>query len=54
PEDYPRRWARVTRRYRLLTAALLGAAGHPSSGRLIVAAAHRAPVLFRTAVHALQ
>lgn len=33
PEDYPRRWARVTRRYRLLTAALLGAAYHPSSGR---------------------
>ncbi|MFJ7415966.1 NAD(P)/FAD-dependent oxidoreductase [Streptomyces sp. NPDC098077] len=54
PDDYPRRWARVTRRYRLLTAALLGAAGHPSSGRLIVAAAHRAPVLFRAAVHALQ
>ncbi|WP_405638353.1 FAD-dependent monooxygenase [Streptomyces sp. NBC_01178] len=54
PEDYPRRWARVTRRHRWLTAALLGAAGRPSSGRLIVAAAHRAPAVFRTAVHALQ
>ncbi|MFH8886148.1 NAD(P)/FAD-dependent oxidoreductase [Streptomyces californicus] len=54
PEDYPRRWARVTRRYRWLTAALLGAAGHPASGRIIVAAAHRAPAVFRGAVHALQ
>ncbi|MFF8295134.1 NAD(P)/FAD-dependent oxidoreductase [Streptomyces globisporus] len=54
PEDYPRQWARATRRYRMLTAALLGAAGHPSSGRLIVAAAHRAPAVFRTAVRALQ
>ncbi|CAM5236630.1 hypothetical protein SBADM41S_05106 [Streptomyces badius] len=51
---HPRHWARVTRRYRLLTAALLGAAGHPASGRLIVAAAHRAPAVFRTAVRALQ
>ncbi|MFF5771989.1 NAD(P)/FAD-dependent oxidoreductase [Streptomyces californicus] len=54
PEDYPRRWARVTRRYRWLTAALLGAAGRPASGRIIVAAAHRAPAVFRGAVHALQ
>ncbi|MEI7031198.1 NAD(P)/FAD-dependent oxidoreductase [Streptomyces pratensis] len=54
PEDYPRRWAKVTRRYRLLTGALLSAAGHPAAGRLIVPTAHRAPVLFRTAVRALQ
>ncbi|MFE2294678.1 NAD(P)/FAD-dependent oxidoreductase [Streptomyces sp. NPDC059452] len=54
PEDYPAHWARATRRYRLLTQALLGAAGHPVSRRLIVAAAHRAPALFRTAVRALQ
>ncbi|MFJ2027127.1 NAD(P)/FAD-dependent oxidoreductase [Streptomyces sp. NPDC087897] len=54
PEEYPRRWAHVTRHHRWLTAALLGAAGHPSSGRLIVAAAHRAPAVFRAAVHALR
>ncbi|MEU0920235.1 NAD(P)/FAD-dependent oxidoreductase [Streptomyces cyaneofuscatus] len=54
PEEYPARWTRTTRRYRLLTQALLGAAGHPVSRRMIVAAAHRAPALFRTAVRALQ
>ncbi|MFF6929645.1 NAD(P)/FAD-dependent oxidoreductase [Streptomyces californicus] len=54
PEDYPRRWARVTRRHRWLTAALVGAAGRPAAGRIIVAAAHRAPAVFRGAVHALQ
>ncbi|MFB8075627.1 NAD(P)/FAD-dependent oxidoreductase [Streptomyces californicus] len=54
PEDYPRRWARVTRRHRWLTAALVGAAGRPAAGRIIVAAARRAPAVFRGAVHALQ
>ncbi|MFD7425000.1 NAD(P)/FAD-dependent oxidoreductase [Streptomyces californicus] len=54
PEVYPRRWARVTRRHRWLTAALVGAAGRPAAGRVIVAAAHRAPAVFRGAVHALQ
>ncbi|MFF2602253.1 NAD(P)/FAD-dependent oxidoreductase [Streptomyces californicus] len=54
PEEYPRRWARVTRRHRWLTAALVGAAGRPAAGRIIVAAAHRAPAVFRGAVHALQ
>ncbi|MEU7344602.1 FAD-dependent monooxygenase [Streptomyces bacillaris] len=54
PEEYPARWRRATRRYRLLTHALLGAAGHSATRPLIVAAAHRAPALFRTAVRALQ
>ncbi|MFD3799121.1 NAD(P)/FAD-dependent oxidoreductase [Streptomyces californicus] len=54
PEEYPRRWARVTRRHRWLTAALVGAAGRPAAGRIIVAAARRAPAVFRGAVHALQ
>ncbi|MFJ4963894.1 putative oxidoreductase [Streptomyces sp. ADI96-02] len=54
PEDYPRRWAGRTRRYRLLTAALLAAARPPRAGRLIVAAAHHAPAAFRTVVRALQ
>ncbi|MFF8433779.1 NAD(P)/FAD-dependent oxidoreductase [Streptomyces bacillaris] len=54
PEEYPARWRRATRRYRLLTHALLGAAGHPATRPLIVTAAHRAPALFRMAVRALQ
>ncbi|MFF7254348.1 NAD(P)/FAD-dependent oxidoreductase [Streptomyces microflavus] len=54
PEDYPARWTRATRRYRLLTQALLGVADRPGARRLVVAAAHRAPALFRTAVRALQ
>ncbi|WP_405697113.1 NAD(P)/FAD-dependent oxidoreductase [Streptomyces sp. NBC_01185] len=54
PEDYPARWARLTRRHRLLTGALLGAAGHPLTAGLIVPAAHRLPPLFNAAVRALQ
>ncbi|MFE4454015.1 NAD(P)/FAD-dependent oxidoreductase [Streptomyces sp. NPDC056796] len=54
PEAYPAHWARLTRRHRLLTGALLGAAGHPLTAGLIVPAAHRLPALFRVAVHALQ
>lgn len=54
PEAYPAQWARLTRRHRLLTAALLGAAGRPWSAGLIVPAAQRLPALFGAAVHALQ
>ncbi|MFB8028339.1 NAD(P)/FAD-dependent oxidoreductase [Streptomyces sp. NPDC056465] len=54
PEDYPARWARLTRRHRLLTGALLRAAGHPLTAGLIVPAAHRMPPLFNAAVRALQ
>lgn len=54
PQDYPRHWARLTRRHRLLTEALLRAARYPGGGRLIVTAAQRAPALFGAAVHALQ
>ncbi|MEU8707747.1 FAD-dependent monooxygenase [Streptomyces sp. NPDC048565] len=54
PEAYPAQWARLTRRHRLLTGALLGAAGHPWTAGLIVPAAQRLPPLFTAAVRALQ
>lgn len=53
-EAYPARWKRLTRRHRLLTGALLAAAGHPATAGLIVPAAHRLPALFGAAVRALQ
>ncbi|MYT56876.1 monooxygenase, partial [Streptomyces sp. SID7834] len=54
PEAYPARWKRLTRRHRLLTGALLAAAGHRATAGLIVPAAHRLPALFGAAVRALQ
>ncbi|MGW7432305.1 NAD(P)/FAD-dependent oxidoreductase [Streptomyces sp. NPDC054861] len=54
PEEYPARWARLTRRHRLLTEALLCATRHPAAARLVVPVARRAPALFRAAVRALQ
>ncbi|MEV2246578.1 NAD(P)/FAD-dependent oxidoreductase [Streptomyces sp. NPDC049970] len=54
PEEYPARWARLTRRHRLLTQALVWAAGHPVTAARIVPAAQRLPPLFSTAVRALQ
>ncbi|MEV6538179.1 NAD(P)/FAD-dependent oxidoreductase [Streptomyces sp. NPDC051665] len=54
PDDYERAWARLTRRHRLLTGALLTASRRPGTARLIVPAASRMPSLFSAAVHALQ
>ncbi|MFC9941670.1 NAD(P)/FAD-dependent oxidoreductase [Streptomyces pratensis] len=54
PDAYPAKWARLTRRHRLLTGALLGVAGHPLTAGLIVPAAQRLPPLFNAAVRALQ
>ncbi|WP_043673345.1 NAD(P)/FAD-dependent oxidoreductase [Streptomyces xylophagus] len=54
PDDYERAWARLTRRHRLLTGALLTASHRPGTARLIVPAASRMPPLFSAAVHALQ
>lgn len=54
PQDYPARWARLTRRHRFLTQGLLAAAGHPATAQLIVPTACRAPAVFRAAVRALQ
>ncbi|MDX6345816.1 MAG: hypothetical protein QOF84_606 [Streptomyces sp.] len=54
PSDYERAWARLTRRHRLLTGALLAASRRPRTARLIVPAASRMPPVFSAAVHALQ
>lgn len=54
PDAYERAWARLTRRHRLLTGALLAAGRRPGTARLIVPAASRLPPLFSAAVHALQ
>ncbi|MEU3794420.1 NAD(P)/FAD-dependent oxidoreductase [Streptomyces fructofermentans] len=54
PEAYERTWARLTRRHRLLTGALLAAGRRPRTARLIVPAASRLPLAFSAAVHALQ
>ncbi|MFF4060079.1 NAD(P)/FAD-dependent oxidoreductase [Streptomyces sp. NPDC001668] len=54
PAAYERAWARLTRRHRLLTGALLAAAHRPGTARLVVPTASRLPPLFSAAVHALQ
>ncbi|MEW1688792.1 NAD(P)/FAD-dependent oxidoreductase [Streptomyces sp. NPDC091265] len=54
PQDYPGRWAKLTRRHRFLTEGLLAVARHPAAAQLIVPAASRAPAVFGAAVHALQ
>lgn len=53
PEDYPRAWARQTRRYRLLTRALLAVAGRPLPRTWLVPAAVRFPRGFARAVDLL-
>ena len=50
PQDYPRAWRRATRRYRLLTGALVHAATIPPLRRHIVPAARRWPRVFALAV----
>ncbi|MFJ6835602.1 NAD(P)/FAD-dependent oxidoreductase [Streptomyces sp. NPDC091209] len=52
--DYERIWSLLTRRHRLLTAALLTANRRPGTARLIVPMASRMPPVFTAAVHALQ
>ncbi|WP_328535981.1 NAD(P)/FAD-dependent oxidoreductase [Streptomyces sp. NBC_00344] len=54
PEDYESEWNRLTRRHRLLTGALLMAAGSRRTAGLVVPAASRMPSVFAAAVHALQ
>lgn len=53
PGDYDRQWRRLTRRYRLLTAGLVGATAHAGvRGRLVPAAA-ALPSVFSAAVNQL-
>jgi flavin-dependent dehydrogenase len=53
PEEYEAAWWRVTRRYRLLTGALLAAARRPPVRRAIVPAAQRLPWVFTRIVDQL-
>ncbi|MET9646305.1 NAD(P)/FAD-dependent oxidoreductase [Streptomyces syringium] len=54
PHTYEAAWARLTRRHRFLTHALLRAARHPATARLVVPAASRLPSVFTATVRALQ
>ena len=53
PADYERAWRQQTRRYRMLTEALILAAGNRACRPLIVPAAARLPALFGSAVNQL-
>jgi flavin-dependent dehydrogenase len=53
PERYERDYRVITRRYQLITAAMLAAARRPSLRRMIVPAAQRLAPVFTSAVNAL-
>ncbi|MCW2865991.1 MAG: monooxygenase [Marmoricola sp.] len=53
PGRYEHEWHAITRRYRLITAGLLGATRVPAIRRALVPAADRLPSLFAAAVNAL-
>jgi len=53
PARYERDWQAVTRRYRILTASLLGATRVPGVRRLLVPTAARLPFAFSAAVNTL-
>ena len=53
PDRYERDWHAVTRRYRLLTASLLGATRVGPVRRALVPAAERLPAVFSAAVNQL-
>ncbi|BBX66021.1 oxidoreductase [Mycobacterium saskatchewanense] len=53
PDTYDRRWRRMTRRYRMLTAALLQASSHPPTRARIVPAAAALPTVFTGVVNLL-
>lgn len=53
PEAYDRQWRQMTRRYRMLTAALLGASGYPPLRSRLVPAAAAMPTVFTGVVNLL-
>lgn len=53
PDAYDKEWLRLTRRYRVLTGALLRARRNPAAARLIVPAARYVPGLFALSVNAV-
>ncbi len=53
PQRYERHWHALTRRYRLLTASLLGATRVPPLRRALVPTAERLPFAFAAAVNSL-
>jgi flavin-dependent dehydrogenase len=53
PADYDRQWRRMSRRYRVLTAAALHATAHPAVRSRIVPAATRLPTVFTALVNRL-
>jgi len=53
PDDYERDWYRITRRYRLLTRALVLSTTPAVGRRSIVPASAALPVVFRGAVNLL-
>lgn len=53
PSRYEHDWVSLTRRHRLLTHCLLGAAGIPALRRVVVPTAARAPAVFGAVVDAL-
>ena len=53
PKDYDRRWRQLTRRYRMLTGALLQASAFTPTRSRIVSAAVAMPAVFRGVVNLL-
>ncbi|MDR8414930.1 NAD(P)/FAD-dependent oxidoreductase [Nonomuraea sp. 3-1Str] len=53
PQEYEQAWLRLSRAHRLLTGALVYAAGRPGMARLVVPAAQRLPGVFTATVRAL-
>lgn len=53
PQDYEGAWRRLSRTHRLLTGALVLAAGRPRTARLVVPAARALPRVFTSAVRLL-
>ena len=53
PADYDRQWRQMTRRYRMLTAALLRASAYPATRAHIVPAAAAMPTVFTRVVNLL-